>query len=269
MKYLFLLLKKQFFFFLFVFLELIAVLLLANNTNYHKTNIINSTNVVTGSFYSGFSSISDYFFLNEANLQLSLENAQLRSAGTFDSLPSDSLVEKDTSYQYIPAKVVGNTSRNRNNYIMINKGRADGIEREMGLISPNGIAGIVVEVTAHYATAISMLHKDTRISARIKKSGQMVNVVWNGVDYRIGMVEDVPTHITLVPGDTVITSGYSFVFPENIVIGIIGEKVITGGTLNKAELIFSTDFNNLSYVYVTKNTASEEIDSLQMNMINE
>ncbi len=269
MKYLFLILKKQFFFFLFVFLELIALLLLANHNNYHKTNIINTANSFTGSLNSGFSSISDYLFLKEANRQLSIENALLRDAGSIIYMPSDSLVEKDTSYRYIAAKVVSNTSRNRNNYIMINKGRADGIEKEMGLISPFGAAGIVVEVTDHYATAISLLHKNTRISARIKKSGQMVSVVWDGNDYRSGMVEDIPTHIVPEPGDTIITSGYSFVFPENILIGLIGDKTITGGTLNKVQLIFSTDFNNLSFVYATQNLVSEELDSLEMNNIDE
>lgn len=269
MKYLFLILKKQSFFFLFVFLELIAFLLLANHNNYHKTNIINTANAFTGSFYSGFSSISDYLFLKEVNRQLSIENAQLRDAGPIKYMPSDSLSEKDTSYQYIAAKVVSNTSRNRNNFIMINKGREDGIEKEMGLISPFGAAGIVVEVTDHYATAISLLHKDTRISARIKKSGQMVSVVWDGNDYRTGMVEDIPTHIIPEPGDTIITSGYSFVFPENIIIGFIGNKIITGGTLNRAQLVFSTDFNNLSFVYATKNLASEELDSIEINIIDE
>ena len=269
MKYLFLFLKKQIFFFLFIFLELIAILLLANHNSYHKTNIINTANGFTGSINSTFSSVSDYFFLTEANRQLSLENAALRNMGTLVSVSNDSLISIDTSYMFIPAKVVSNTSRRRNNYIMINKGRHQGIEKEMGLISPSGVAGIIVGVTNNYATAISMLHKNTRISARIKNSGQMVTVIWDGKDYRKGLVEDIPTHIVPEPGDSVITSGYSFVFPENILLGVIGEKVISGGTLNKAELIFATDFNNLSYVYVTKNIPSEEVDSLEMTLINE
>ena len=270
MKYLFLFLKKQSFFFLFVFLELIAFLLLANHNNYQKTQIINSTNVITGSFNTVSSTINDYFFLNEANNQLSLENAQLNNA-RFNILPlPDSIFKPDTLYTFIPARVVSNTSRNRNNYIMINKGRADGVEKEMGLISPFGVAGIVIEVSTHYASAMSLLHKNSRISARLKNNGQMVNVSWDGNDYRKGLLEDIPTHIIPQPGDTVITSGFSFVFPENIMIGTVGEKVIMGGNLNKAELVFSTDFNSLFYVYVTKNNASTELDSLDMrNDINE
>ena len=152
---------------------------------------------------------------------------------------------------------------------MIDKGRVDGIEKEMGLISSKGVAGIIIELTNHYSTAMSVLNKNTRISARLKKNGQMVNVVWNGKDYRKGIVEDIPTHITPLPGDTVITSGYSFVFPENIMIGTIGETIHAGGTLNRAELIFSTDFNNLGFVYACKNIASEEIDSLKVISTNE
>lgn len=269
MKYLFLFLKKQIFFILFVFLELIAILLLANHNNYHKTNIINTANGFTGTINTAFSSVSDYFSLKEANHQLSIENASLRNMGAQVLLSDDSLAFVDTSYLYIPARVVSNTSRSRNNYIMINKGRRQGIEKEMGLISSSGVAGIVVEVSNNYSTAISMLHKNTRVSARLKKSGQMVNVIWDGNDYRKGLIEDIPTHIIPEPGDSVITSGYSFIFPESILIGIVGEKIITGGTLNKAELIYATDFNNLSYVYGTKNLLSEEIDSLEMNLIDE
>ncbi|HSG67907.1 MAG TPA: rod shape-determining protein MreC [Bacteroidales bacterium] len=262
MKYLFLFLKKQFFFLLFLFLELVAFLLLANNNNYHKSSIINSTNAITGRVNEGFSSISDYFMLKEQNRRLSQENAILRSRGELVAGPGDSLGFMDSSYRFIPARVISNTNRSRNNFIMINKGKKDGVDREMGIISPAGIAGIVVEVTQNYATAISMLHKDSRISARLKKSGQMVNVIWDGSDYRKGIVEDIPTHIVPMAGDTVVTSGYSFVFPQNIMIGTIGEMMISGGTLNKAELLFSTDFNRLGYVYVCKNMASSELDSL-------
>lgn len=268
MKYLFLILKKQFFFLLFIFLELIAFLLLANYNNYHRSNIINTSNTFTGAMYSGVSSVSDYFMLKKVNRQLIEENARLLGAEKNADI-YDSLEVFDSSYLFIPAKVISNTSRNRNNYIMINKGKNDGIDKEMGLISSNGIAGIVVEVTSNYATAMSMLNKNTRVSGRLKKSGQMVNVVWDGIDYKKGIVEDIPTHILPQAGDTVITSGYSFVFPENIMIGTIGDKLITGGTLNQAELIFSTDFNNINYVYACKNNAAEEIDSLQIVIDNE
>ena len=269
MRFLFIFLKKQSFFLLFIFLEFIAILLLANHNNYHQTNIINSSNVITGSFNSVFSAVSDYFFLKEANYQLSKENALLLNAGIYLSQVSDSSYIKDTTYRFIPARVISNTTRNRNNYIMINKGRSHGVEKEMGLVSPAGIAGIIISVSENYSSAMSLLHKDTRISARLKSSGQMVDVSWDGIDYKKGIVENIPTHIIPSHGDTVITSGYSFVFPENIIIGTIGEKIEQGGNLNRAELYFSTDFNNLYYVYITENLASAELDSLEMDVNNE
>jgi len=269
MKYLFIFLKKQSFFFLFVFFELTAIILLANHNNFQKARLINSTNVVTGSFYYVFSSIGDYFFLKEANRQLSLENAHINNLLQQNMAIPDSIFKPDTLYTFIPARVISNSTRGRNNYIMINRGRADGVDKEMGLISSFGIAGIIVEVSNHYATAMSLLHKDARISARLKKSGQMVNVVWDGIDFRKGLLEDIPSHIIPQPGDTVITSGYSFLFPEGLMIGTVGENVIKGGSLNRAEMVFSTDFNNLYYVYVTKNNASAELDSLSVHLNDE
>ena len=270
MKYLFIFLKKQSFFFLFIFLELIALILLFNHNSFQQSRIVNSTNAVTGSFNYALSSVRDYFHLVKANEQLNQENARLHSMLQRSTVfPYSVLLEEDTTYSFIPARVISNTTRGRNNFIMIDKGRLDGVEKEMGLLSPLGIAGIIVEVSNHYATAMSLLHKDSRISARLKKNGQMVNVSWDGKDYRKGLVEDIPTHIIPEAGDTVLTSGYSFVFPANMMIGTIGENVTTGGNLNKAELVFSTDFNNMLHVMVTKNNAITELDSLNMNPENE
>jgi len=270
MKYLFIFLKKQSFFFIFIFFESIALFLFFNHNNYQQSRVINTSNIISGSVNNVVSSVRDYFHLAEANEQLNRENARLYGLLQQSTVFPYSLMKvKDTTFSFIPSRVISNTTRGRNNFIMIDKGRLDGIEREMGLISPQGIAGIIVEVSDHYATAMSLLHKDSKISARLKKNGQMVNVSWDGKDYRIGLVEDIPTHIVPLPGDTVMTSGYSFVFPANMMIGTIGENVFTGGNLHKAELVFSTDFNNLLHVIVTKNNAIPELDSLNMNIRNE
>jgi len=270
MKYLFIFLKKQSFFFLFIFLEIIAMMLFFSHNSFQQSRIINSSNVISGFVNSAVSSVRDYFHLAEANEQLNSENARLyRLLQQSTVFPYSIVKEQDTGFSFIPAKVISNTTRGRNNFIMIDKGRLDGVEREMGLVSPQGIAGIIVEVSNHYATAMSLLHKDSRISARLKNSGQMVNVSWDGKDYKKGLVEDIPTHIIPRQGDTVFTSGYSFVFPANMMIGTIGEEIITGGSLHTAELVFSTDFNNLLHVIVTKNNAIPELDSLDMNTPNE
>jgi rod shape-determining protein MreC len=271
MKFLFLFLKKQYFFFLFVMLELLAFMILANYNNHQKRSIIGSTNIITASIHSWYSSVTDYFFLKEANRQLSAENARLKKfeSAIYSHIDSSSLLFGDTSLFFIPARVISNSTQNRNNYIMINKGRFHGVEKETGLLSPSGVAGIVTEVSQHHALAISLLHKNARISAKLKSSGQLVNVSWDGIDHRTGLVNDIPAHVIPQAGDTVITSGYSFIFPENIPVGIIGEQVYTGGNLNTAQIRFLTDFNKLFHVYVTGKVVTQEIDSLKQKMIHE
>ena len=141
MKYLFIFIKKQSFLFMFIVLEVIALLLLFNHNNFQQSRAINTTNVITGSVNHIVTVVSDYFSLNEANRQLNIQNAKLLESLHGKVGISEFLIDYDTIYTYIPARVISNTSRNRNNYIMINRGRADGIEKEMGLVSPFGIAG--------------------------------------------------------------------------------------------------------------------------------
>lgn len=143
--------------------------------------------------------------------------------------------------------------------MLINKGEQAGIEEEMGVISSNGIAGIVIGTSDNYAIVMSMLHQNTRISGRLKKNGQLVNLIWPGIDYKYCEVIDIPSHIILQKGDSVITSGNSLIFPEGIHIGTIEEQEQNESEeLSRARLKFSTDFNRLRYVYVVKNIKKEE-----------
>ncbi len=149
---------------------------------------------------------------------------------------------------------------------MINKGSEDGIVKEMGVVSSTGLVGIVVGVSDHYAFIMSMLHQNSRISARIKKNKQLVNVIWNGKNHKYGEVIDIPSHIILLKGDTIITSGNSLIFPDGINIGTIIEQEKTEDkALGNARLLFSSDFNGLYYVYIIQNMMKEE----QQNLVND
>jgi rod shape-determining protein MreC len=152
----------------------------------------------------------------------------------------------------------------------VDKGRLHGVEKEMGVVSPNGIVGIVVGVSEHYSTIMSALHHNTHFSAKIKKSGQLINVSWPGNDYRFGTVTDIPSHIQLQKGDTIVSSGNSIIFPEGINIGIIEKHELSGDkNLSTAMLKYCVDFNNLHYVYLVKNLMKTEIDSLLLETGNE
>lgn len=260
-------LRKYQFFALFLILEIISFLLLSNSYTYHKSLQYTTVNNLTGNLFSSVSGINEYFSLKSENESLLAENVMLRNRQAASYLvPDSNLVVTDSIYAFFPAKVVSNSVSKQNNFMLINKGLEQGIEPEMGVISSQGIAGIVVGTSSEYARVMSILHRNTRISARIKKNNQLVNVIWKGENYAEGLVIDIPSHIELQKGDSIVTSGNSLIFPEGINIGTVLEHhVAENKTLGQASLKFSTDFNSLRYVYIIKNKMKPEQDSL-MNL---
>ncbi len=208
--------------------------------------------------------MTDYLSLKEENNLLANENALLRNQLKSSFLISDTqYIYLDSNYRYLPVKVVKNSVTRSNNFIMVNKGSKHGVEKEMGVVSPLGLTGIVVGVSNNYSTIMSMLHSEMRISAKIKNSGQLVNVIWDNPSYLFGNVIDIPSHITLYRGDSIVTSGNSLIFPEGIVIGVIEEhKTDFNKNLSRATLRFSTDFNSLNHLYLIENIMKPEQDSI-------
>lgn len=255
--------KHQFFVF-FIILEALSLILLFNSYSYHKSQSFSTVNDVTGNIYSSYSNITDFFGLKKVNEGLASENALLRNSGrTLNSQFDSVLTEQDSNYYYRSAKVISNSVSRQNNYILINKGHMDSIAPEMGVISSSGIVGIVVGTSENYAYVMSMLHQNSRISARIKKNDHLVNILWGGNSYREGTVVDIPSHIVLYQGDSIVTSGNSLIFPEGILVGTICEYMQnTNKDLSEAHIEFSTDFNRLKYVYIIENKVKPEADTL-------
>ena len=261
---------KHHFVILFILLEVISVLLLANSQRFHRDRMVNTTNDVVGKIYEWSSEVGNYFRLNNANEQLAEENALLRqrlsvvydtTTCTFD------ISEGDTLYKYIPAQVVNNSTNQANNYIIINKGKVDGIERDMGVISTDGIVGVVTDVSRHFASVMSLLHSKSVVGVRIKESQELASLKWETNNYRYGMVEDIPTHILLQKGDTILTSSHSYIFPEDLMVGTVEEFYPTAvDALNKAKVRFATDFATLRHVYVIRDLHKPELDSLKARL---
>lgn len=261
---------KHHFVILFILLEVISVLLLANSQRFHRDRMVNTTNDVVGKIYEWSSEVGNYFRLNSANEQLAEENALLRqrlsvvydtTTCTFD------ISEGDTLFKYIPAQVVNNSTNQANNYIIINKGKVDGIERDMGVISTDGIVGVVTDVSRHFASVMSLLHSKSVVGVRIKESQELASLKWETNNYRYGMVEDIPTHILLQKGDTILTSSHSYIFPEDLMVGTVEEFYPTAvDALNKAKVRFATDFATLRHVYVIRDLHKPELDSLKARL---
>ena len=258
---------KHHFVILFILLEVISILLLARSQNFHRNSLVNTSNAVVGKIYEWSSDVGNYFRLNTANEQLAEENAMLRQqlSIVYDTAACVYDVnEGDTLYKYIPAKVVNNSTNQANNYIIINKGARDGIERDMSVISTDGIVGVVTDVSRHYASIMSLLHSKSVVGVRFKNNQEIASVKWQTNNYHFGIVEDIPTHIVLQKGDTILTSSHSKIFPEDLMVGTVEEFYPTAvDALSKAKIRYATDFSTLRHVYVIKDLHKAETDSLK------
>ena len=276
MRNLFLLLWKYNFFILFLLLETFCGYLIFQNNNFQRSSFVNSTNALSTKVNSFVNNITDYIDLRTTNEALSRENAGLKMLLP-DVFYIDSAlqqVNKDTilkqQYSYIASKVINNTVNRRNNYLTLNKGRLLGVKPEMGVICGEGIVGIVKDVSDHYCSVMSFLHKDSRITARMKKNNFIGSLVWEGYDETHASLKDIAKHVVVAKGDTIITSSYSSIFPEGVMLGIVDEVNSSGGNnFQDIKIKLSTSFGKLSYVYIVNNLLKDEQRALEEPLKND
>lgn len=269
MQNLFDFLKRYSFVILFVFLEVISLVLISRSSFYQSSRMVSWGNAIAGKWYGDWASLSDYFGLRVQNQHLAEENARLRAQleSSYISYNSLEFEVNDTTYKqqytYTEANVIKNSWNKHNNYLMINKGSAQGIHNDMAAISPQGIVGIVVNTTKNFATIMPVLHSDSRNSVKIQRTGSNGTLIWEGGDYRYAYVIDIPTTHKLFKGDTIVTSGLANDFPEGIAVGYIEALYsVSGSGFYKVKIRLATEFNNLGHIYIINNRFKEEQDAL-------
>lgn len=257
-------------FFLFFILEIVAFVIVYRFNNYQQASFLNYTNTVSSNFYNGVNNTQEYFNLRRVNDSLQVENAMLRTQQITSyyqnnvSISSINDTIYNQQYQYIAAQVVNNSVVKRNNYITLNRGRLHGIEREMGVISESGVVGIVMNVSNHFCTVLSLLNSNCNISAKLKKNGAFGAVRWDGGDPRTARLLDVNKHVPVQVNDLVVTSNFSTIFPEGIPIGRIKEHSLDAGdNFHTIKLDLFTDFSTVSTVYVIRNLMKYEQQALE------
>ncbi|MGZ4034126.1 MAG: rod shape-determining protein MreC [Bacteroidia bacterium] len=278
MRNLVLLIWKNYFFFLFLLLETLCIYLIVQNNNFQRASFINSSNAVSANLMKISANVSDYFALQNTNEKLVKENAELRAhlIESFSVITDDKDSVK-TQYQdpvkktvyrqkytYTSAKVVNNSTNMRNNFLTLDKGSKQGIKKNMAVITSTGVVGQVKEVSENFCTVMSLLHSETTISAILKKDGSFGPLQWDGADFAYATLSDIPTHVRLLKGDTVVTSPYSPTFPENVMIGTVDSYVKEPlKPFYSVKIKLSTDFKKLTYVYIVNNTLKEEQENLE------
>jgi rod shape-determining protein MreC len=270
MRSLFRYLLKNHAFVLFILLEAFALAMVFNYNSFQKATYLNSANLVTGKVYAIYESVTGYFGLTKINRELAQENARLRMllenkpdyTANADSLFLN-LPAFDSVYRFIPAQIISNSVNRPFNYITLNKGSRHGIKPDMGIISASGIVGVVGQVSASYSMGLSVLNQRWSISAKLKNNGYYGSLMWDGQDYMMANLNEIPLHVDIAVGDTVVTSGYSSVFPEGILVGTInGFSEPDGENYYYIQVKLSVDFKNLSHVEVVENKSGNEIDEL-------
>ena len=252
---------------LFLILEVLCITMLMNNLPYQKRKLTKVGNAISGKFFKTKTNFTNYFSLKEENQLLVEHNALLMSYLYKTNVDTSDLMNSQSfDFNFIPANVINNSVNNVNNYLLIDKGRKNGIKKDMGVVCENGVVGKVVNVTENYASVISMLHPYTIISARFTDNQHIANVTWDNLDYRFGTVKDIPLHLVLEKGDTLVTSGFSNIYPADIMVGTIEEMQVSDSKdFSAAKIRFSTNFSALRHVFVIENLRQTEIDSLTLN----
>ncbi len=258
---------------LFLFLELICFLLVINHSYYQKAIFFNSSNRLCGSLYSSYNNITSFVLLMKENEKLIAENTRLRNAlgdNIIDTLNTN--ITQDTVKQYIYryAKVVNNCVNRQRNSITINKGSLDGIREEMAVICEDGVVGSIRNVNSYYSTVIPILNKDFSISAKLKKLEYFGSLSWDGKDYTKAILEQIPYHANISKGDTVVTTSFSSIFPENITIATIDNFYHESGeNFLNITVKLNVDFKKLNYVYVVENNLKKEKLEIESNTSND
>lgn len=250
--------------------------LLFKNNPYQQYVYLTSANGVAATVYKGAGEVTAYFNLRSINNDLQERNALLemevinlkrqirdyRTAMLPDTINLPDSVAQN--YEFHFANVINNSVTKPKNFITIDKGKADGVKPEMGVVDQNGVVGIVSVVSDHAARVISLLNSDMRLSCKVKNSDFFGSLVWHGSDPYHASLEELPKHVKFHRGDTIVTSGFSSVFPPGLIVGTIdSDKPAMANNFFSLNIKLSTDFTRLSTVRTVKSKIAEELKSLE------
>jgi rod shape-determining protein MreC len=278
MKNIFLFIRRYLTLLSFLLLQVVSIVMLSNSSKTHQTFFAGIANEVTGSINKQYSGFSDYFGLKETNRALIAENARLHNMLASDFIFTDntkkqvidSLV-KDTlgrvrKFTWLPAKVVNNSYNLQANFISIERGASQGVKKGMAVMGPQGIVGVVIETSPNYSKIMSLLHRNSKVSAMLKKDNSAGTIEWDGTDPHFLTMRNVTKGAKVAQGDTVVTSTYSANFPSRLMIGTVaGISSESASNFYTLKIKTATNFFSIQYVYLIENARYVEQLQLESN----
>lgn len=266
--------RRYFYVLLFIILEVVSLVTLIRFNRYQGNVWFTGANAVVAQVNGLYDEAVSYFELRNVNQQLAADNVRLQletdslrqalaDARHEVSCTESRVLERLEGYKLIPATVVSNSTRRANNYIVLDRGEADGVKPEMGVVGGGGIIGIVYLVAPHYSLVIPVTNVKSNISCRVRGQNYFGYLQWDGVSTRRAFVDDIPRYAKVKSGNVVETSGYSSVFPPGIFVGRV--KTVSNspdGQSYRLEVNLGTDFSNLRNVNIVATPYRAEIDTL-------
>jgi rod shape-determining protein MreC len=253
---------------LFIILEVTSLILFAASSYYQQSMMINKLHAVRGVLHEQVSKLTQYLNLRETNITLATENAALLNELVCYRLERNAMPSTATDHEgmplfnYIPAVITDNSVNKQHNYIILNVGAIDHVAPDMGVITEYGVIGIVMSVTEHYAIVKSLLHTDWRCNVRLVHTGDFGPLQWDGITYNEAVLHDIPQHSNVQAGDTVVTSGYSSIFPPDIPVGVVKSYEIKRGNFYEIRIRLFADFKKIRHVNVVNFLYRDEVSLL-------
>ena len=265
--------------FLFILLEGISFVLLFSFNRYQNAAMFTSANEVAGNIYSFMSDVDGYFRLSDENEALVEQNRELMSE--IEALKQELTALKDSTalvansfvaplkgdFRFNTARAVNNSLNKVNNFITIDKGKNDGINSEMGVFNDKGVVGIIYQTSGNFSLVIPLLNSKSMLSCRVKGSDSFCTLRWHGEELQYSYLIDLPRYAIFQQGDTVVTSGFSSIFPADIPVGEIERlEDSDDGMFYRARVRLFVDFASIDNLFVVGNDNKLEQDTLEMSI---
>lgn len=259
---------------IFVILEIFAISLVIQSHKYQEVKFLNTSNAVSGNILGYVNSFYSFIHLGANNKALMEENVRLKAQIKYQNkYLIDSILPVNSelySFEYIPAKIVNNSINKNINYITLDKGSKDGIVKGLGVVSSNGVVGVITNVSENFSLLMSVISIKSLIGVRHKNTNALGNLRWNGNDPYTLQVDNLSKTLPIKKNDTIVTAGFSSIFPPDIVVAKVKRlKPEESTSFYEMDVELTNNINSLSYVYIVKNSKKKEIENLQSQATNE
>lgn len=263
----------------FFALEILCFVLLFSYNSFQGSVYLSTANNVSARVVSARSRVTNYFGLAEVNDRLATQNAALLqrveelealvALQQLDSLSQTEAVQRvhRTGYVITPAQIIDKSINRADNFMTLDRGTLDGVQPNMGVMSANGVVGVVYKCTEHYSLVMSLLNSKSSVSCKVQGSNDLGYLRWNGGDARYAMLHDLPRYSAVAIGDTIVTSGNSSFFPEGIMVGSVEELYPSSDGLSMTlKIALSAHFSQLERVFIMRKMDAEEMAALKESL---